>query len=536
MTASPAQSVAAPTTQPGGIPQSYAVPAPLVAALTRRLITGGRPELRTVVTPMTGQALYELPCSSRADVEVAIDHARGAQRAWSRLPIEHRARIIMRVHDLVLDRQVQLLDLMQLESGKTRLQAFEEIADVALVARHYARAGGSDLASKRAWGAYPVLTRAETIRQPYGVVGIVSPWNYPFTLPIGDSLPALLAGNAVVLRPDPQTTLTALFGAQILADAGLPDGVLQVVSGEGPTVGQAVVDLADYVCYTGSTEVGRAVAQTAARRLVPSSLELGGKNTLYVRSDADLRRAVPGAVRASFGSAGQLCVHAERVVLHESIADAFLADFVPAVAAMRLGPALEYGVDMGTLVSQRQLDRVQAHVADAVAKGAQVLVGGHARPDLGPFFHEPTVLAGVTPDMACRNDETFGPVVSIYRVRSDEDAIALANDTAYGLNASIWSRDVRAARALARRIRAGTVNINDGYAAAWGASGAPMGGMGQSGLGRRHGPEGITKYTESQTIAAQHLVPIAPFGGLDDRQFATALTAGLKLLRRAGLR
>ncbi|MGB2699297.1 MAG: aldehyde dehydrogenase family protein, partial [Candidatus Phosphoribacter baldrii] len=191
---------------------------------------------------------------------------------------------------------------------------------------------------------------------------------------------------------------------------------------------------------------------------------------------------------------------------------------------------------MGTLVSQRQLDRVQAHVADAVAKGAQVLVGGRARPDLGPFFHEPTVLAGVTADMACRDEETFGPVVSVYRVGSDEEAIALANDTAYGLNASIWSRDVRTARALARRIRTGTVNINDGYAASWGASGAPMGGMGQSGLGRRHGAEGITKYTESQTIAAQHLAPIAPFGGLDDRRFAAALTGGLKLLRRLGLR
>ncbi len=531
-----ARSAAPVATAASGIPAPYAVPTPLLAVLTRRLVTGPRPDVRPCITPLTGAVLHELALSTRADVEVAIDHARGAQRSWARLPIEQRANIILRVHDLVLDRQVQLLDLMQVESGKTRLQAFEEIADIALVARHYGRAGAAYLATKRSWGAYPMLTQAETERQPYGVVGIVSPWNYPFTLPIGDSIPALLAGNAVVLRPDPQTNLTALFGAQILHDAGVPDGVLQVVSGEGPTVGQAVVELADYVCYTGSTEVGRAIAQTAARRLVPSSLELGGKNTLYVRADADLSRTVPGAIRASFGSAGQLCIHAERIVLHESIADAFLAEFIPAVAAMRIGAALEYGYDMGTLVSQRQLDRVQAHVADAVAKGAQVLVGGRARPDLGPFFHEPTVLTGVTADMACRDEETFGPVVSIYRVRSDEEAIALANDTAYGLNASIWSRDVRAARALARRIRTGTVNINDGYAASWGASGAPMGGMGQSGLGRRHGAEGITKYTESQTIAAQHLVPIAPFAGLDDRRFVAALTGGLKVLRRLGLR
>ena len=523
-------------TQPGGIPVPYAVPAPLVATLTRRLVTAARPPVTSVRTPLTGGALYDLPLSTRVDAEAAIDHARHAQRAWARWPAHQRAKVILRVHDLVLDRQVQLLDLMKLESGKTRLQAFEEVADVALVARHYGRAGAGHLAPKRVWGAYPVLTQAETLRVPYGVVGIVSPWNYPFSLAIGDTIPALLAGNAVVLRPDPQTTLTALFGAQILADAGLPDGLLQVVSGDGPTVGQAVVELADYVCYTGSTEVGRAVAATAARRLVPSSLELGGKNTLYVRADADLARTVPGAIRAAFGSAGQLCIHAERIVLHESIADDFLGAFIPAVAAMRVGTALEYGWDMGTLVSQRQLDRVVGHVADAVAKGATVLAGGQPRPDLGPFVHEPTVLAGVTPDMACRDEETFGPVVAIYRVASDEDALALANDTAYGLNASIWTRDVRAGRALARRIRTGTVNINDGYAASWGASGAPMGGMKQSGLGRRHGPEGITKYTESQTIAAQHVVPIAPFAGLDDRRFAKALTLGLKALRRAGLR
>jgi len=513
----------------------YAVPQELVSLLARRAVAGPRAGSFLSHTPMTGAELARLPLSTQADVEAAVAQARVAQRGWARWSIERRARVFLRLHDLVLHRQVQLLDLIQLESGKARLHAFEEVADVALVARHYARASAAYLRPTRTTGAFPVLTRAETVLHPHGVVGIVSPWNYPLTLPLGDSIPALMAGNAVVLRPDPATSLTALFGAQLLAEAGLPEGVLQVVLGPGATIGQAVLELADDLCYTGSTEVGRRVAVTAAQRLVPVSLELGGKNTAYVRADADLRRSVPGVLRAAFSSGGQLCIHAERLVLHESIADDFLARFVPAVAAMRIGPALEFGWDMGSLLNQRQLDRVRSHVDDAVAKGARVLVGGRARPDLGPFFHEPTVLDGGTAEMACRDEETFGPVLSVYRVSSDEEAVALANDTAYGLNASIWTRDIPAGRSLARLIHAGTVNVNEGYAAAWGTTGAPMGGMGQSGLGRRHGAEGIRKYTESQTIAAQHVVPFAPFWGLDDRGFAAVVTGAFRVFKRMGL-
>ena len=345
-----------------------------------------------------------------------------------------------------------------------------------------------------------------------------------------------MAGNAVVLRPDLQSSLSALVGVELLVEAGLPEGVFQVVLGPGATTGQAVVDLTDYVCFTGSTPTGRRVAESAARRLVGYSLELGGKNSLYVADDASVAKAVEGAVRGCFASAGQLCISAERVLVHTDVYDEFVPAFVAAVKKMRIGTALEYGYDMGSLVSDQQLQTVSRHVADAVDSGATLLAGGQARPDIGPFVYEPTVLEGVTEAMACRNEETFGPVVSIYRVGTDDEAVELANDTEYGLNASIWTRDVARGRAIAARIRTGTVNINEGYAAAWGSVGAPMGGMKDSGIGRRHGAEGILKYTEAQNVTAQHLVGFGGLPGMSDEMFAKVLTFSLRAMKAMGLR
>ncbi len=263
--------------------------------------------------------------------------AREAQPDWAAVPARAKAAILLRLHDLVLDRQSELLDLIQIECGKARSHAFEEVADVALVARHYARRGAGYLRPRWRGGLFPLITQSQELRHPKGVVGIVSPWNYPLTLAVSDALPALMAGNAVVLRPDQQTPLTALLAVQLLAEAGLPEGVLQVVLGPGATIGDAVVRTTDYVCYTGSTATGRQVAQVAARRLVGVSLELGGKNTMYVAADANLERAAEGAVRACFSGAGQLCVSMERLVVHEAVADRFLEFFLGRVRAMRLG-------------------------------------------------------------------------------------------------------------------------------------------------------------------------------------------------------
>jgi succinate-semialdehyde dehydrogenase/glutarate-semialdehyde dehydrogenase len=525
--------IADPETDPTA---TYAVDPALVRRLARRVVSAPRAAQHISHTPFTGAPLGSIPLSTPDDVAVAVDAARAAQRSWARTPMELRERIFLRYHDLVLERQVQLLDLVQLESGKTRRQAFEEVADVAIVSRHYARAAAAYLRPRRRAGLFPVLTQSVEHHQPRGVVGIVSPWNYPLTLAITDAIPALMAGNAVVLRPDLQASLTALQAVQLLTEAGLPESVFQVVLGDGPTVGQAVVDLADYVCFTGSTATGKRVATSVAGRLVGYSLELGGKNAMYVADDADLDRAVEGAVRACFSSAGQLCVSIERLVVHDAVAEEFTRRFVEAVTAMRLGAELAYGTDMGTLVSADQLARVTAHVDDARGKGARVLTGGRPRPDLGPYFYEPTVLTGVTAAMQVRNQETFGPVVSIYPVHSDEEAVRLANDSEFGLNAAVYTRNVARGRRVAAAIRAGTVNINEGYAAAWGSVAAPMGGMKQSGVGRRHGSEGILKYTESQNITAQYLLPIAPVLGLSEESYVRAMTSALRALKAVGRR
>ncbi|QIM21623.1 succinate-semialdehyde dehydrogenase (NADP(+)) [Phycicoccus sp. HDW14] len=522
--------IADPETDPRA---TYAVDPARVRALTVGVVASGEP--MTTHTPMTGAPLAVLPTSTGTDVGVAVDRARAAQRRWAAVPVERRARILLALHDLVLERQGELLDLVQLESGKARAHAFEEVADVAIVCRYYARRGPGHLAAERHLGVFPLLTRSTEHHRPKGVVGIVSPWNYPLSLAVTDALPALLAGNAVVLRPDPQGSLTALAAVRLMVEAGVPDDLVQVVLGPGDPTGRAVVERTDYVCFTGSTATGRTVAAAAGKRLVGASLELGGKNTVYVADDADLRRAVPGVLRACFASAGQLCVSAERLVVHEAVADEFLGRFLEAVRGIRLSTGLHWDADMGSLVGPAQLERVLGHVQDAVAKGATVLAGGNARPDVGPFVVEPTVLEGVTSAMACRDEETFGPVVAVYRVPSDDAAVALANDTEYGLNASVWTRDVARGRALAARIEAGTVNVNEGYAAAWGSIGSPMGGMKASGVGRRHGREGVLKYTESQNVTVQGLVNVADVPGIAGEAYARTLTRALRALKAVGL-
>ena len=491
---------------------------------------------RTSYAPATGQPIADLPVSSADDVVAAVRTARRTQQTWRRVPLAERAAILLRYHDLVLDHRHELVDLIIRESGKARKQAFEELAHVALTARYYGRKAFELLEPQRKLGIFPLLTRAETRFVPKGVVGIISPWNYPLTMAISDGLPAILAGNTVVHKPDSQTPLTALRGIELLYEAGLPREAWIPVNGDGPTVGGALIQNADYICFTGSTKTGRLVAKQAGERLIGCSLELGGKNPMLVLRDADIHRAAEGAVRACFANAGQLCVSMERLYVADQVYDAFVTAFVDRVKKLRLSAGTGWDVDMGSLISKAQLDSTTRHVEDARSKGATVLAGGKPRPDIGPLFYEPTVLSGVTPAMECFDNETFGPVVSIYRFSDESEAIQRANEGEYGLNASVWSRDLGRARAVAARIQAGTVNINEGYAAAYGSQGAPMGGMKASGLGRRHGEEGLLKLTEPQTVASQHVLGFDPPSLLGQDRYATLLTHTLTALKRLHVR
>lgn len=493
-------------------------------------------ERHEVITPFSGEVLYQLPLSTELDVDRSAISLREGQRSWAALPIAERSRVILRFHDLLLAQRDEALDIVQLETGKTRLDAHMELLDIAVVARHYARDAKRLLRDRRHRGALPIAVGVEEVRHPKGVVGVIAPWNYPLTLAASDAIPALLAGNAVLLKPDLQTSLSALWVLSLLREAGLPDDVMRIVTGDGPGMGGMVIDRVDYVQFTGSTAVGRIVASRCGERLIGCSLELGGKNAMVIRSDADPRRAAAIAERACFSNAGQLCISMERIYVHQDVYDAFVSAFVERVSSMRLATAPGWGADMGVLTSARQLAKVQSHVQDALDHGATLLAGGRARPDVGPFAFEPTVLTDVTDDMRLCDEETFGPVVAITRVRDDDEAVRLANATSYGLNASVVARSTTQARALARRLRAGSVNVNEGFGASWGSVRAPMGGMGDSGLGRRHGDEGLLKFTESQTIATQRAAGFGTPDGWSDERFASALTSAIGLMKRIGFK
>ncbi len=512
---------------------SYGLEPEYVARLTRRVVSSTG-ESAAVHSPLRGEPLAHVPQSSDADVDEAFAKARRAQEEWASTSLDERSTILLRLHDLVLDRQDEILDLICWESGKARKHAFDEPIHIALTARYYARTAHDHLDTQRKIGVVPGLTRVDVNQVPKGVVGIISPWNYPFTMALCDGLPALLAGNAVVAKPDAQTMLSALLAAELLEEAGFPADLWQVVAGPGSRVGTAIIGRADYICFTGSTATGTLVAKQCAERLIGCSLELGGKNPLLVLRDADVEKAAEGAVRASFSNAGQLCVSTERLFVADQVYDRFVERFVSRTEAMTLGASLDWGVDMGSLISQDQLDTVEAHVADAVAKGARVLTGGRHRPDLGPYFYEPTILEGVSPDMTCFGHETFGPVIALYRFHDEAEAVARANDGEYGLNAAVYSQDGARARDLARRIKCGTVNINEAFGATFASIDSPMGGMRQSGMGRRQGSEGIHRYTESQSVATQRLIRFAPMLGMSDATYAKVMTANLRLMKKLG--
>jgi len=497
--------------------------AELVAALT---VTSG--ETFAVIAPFTGEVLHHLPQSTADDVELAASAARIAQRAWLAAGYRHRRAVLLRAHDLLLERQELILDLLQTETGKTRGQAFEEVFQAASVTRYHAISTHRVLATKRRRAAIPLVLKTRVSFKAKGLVGVITPWNYPVSLGVMDVIPALATGNGVVQKIDNQTALCMLATRRAFIDAGLPEALWAIVAGPGDIIGNAVVDAADYVCFTGSTATGTRVAQRAGGRLVGVSLELGGKNPLIVLDDVDPADAARKAVYACFSSTGQLCVSIERIYVDRRVAETFTAEFARNTAALVLGAAFDYSTDVGSLTSAAQLDRVAAHVNDAVSKGATVLAGGRARPEIGPYFFEPTVLTNVTPAMECFLGETFGPVVAITIVDSEAEAIAAANDTQFGLNASVFTGSPSRGRRIADLLTAGSVNINEGFRGSFSSIDAPMGGMKQSGLGRRNGVEGIMRFVDARTVSEATGLLALPVTG---RQFESLIGVMVVLLK-----
>ena len=416
--------------------------------------------------PYTGAEIGTIPAGTVADLEFAVERARAAQTAWSKRTFSDRAGIFLRFHDLLLERQDEVLDLIQWETGKARRHAFEEILDTTIVTRYYARRAERLLRPRRRKGALPLLTRTRELKSPVGVVGFIVPWNYPLNLAVTDAVPALMAGNAAVLKPDVQTSFTALWAVDLLRQAGLPPDVFGVVTGEGPLLGPALVERADYVMFTGSTRTGRLVARQAAERLIGCSLELGGKNPMIVLADADVEAAVYGAIQGCFASAGQVCVSIERIYVHESIAERFLGRLAERTRALKVGASLDYSMEMGSLTGERQLQHVEEHVRDAVEKGAVVVAGGRRRPD-----HGPAVLRAHDPDQGhgkdagvCRGDfrsgggglsvcqrERSGGARQCHALRFERERV----DARCGPRREAGARDPRGQRQRERIVRGG---------------------------------------------------------------------------------
>ncbi len=513
------------------------MPAPSAAdfARLRKLVAiadiDARPS-KPIEEVFTGRELTTIPVGTADDVTAAFAKARAAQQEWAARPVTERSAIIERFRDLVIANRDFLMDVAQAETGKARSAAQEEIVDMILNARYYAREAVKLLGTKRVQGLLPGIVKTVVNHHPKGVIGVISPWNYPMALSISDSIPALLAGNAVVVKPDSQTPYCTLANAELLYQAGLPRELFAVVPGPGSVVGTAIVQNCDYLMFTGSTSTGRSLAEQCGSRLIGFSAELGGKNPMIVTAGANLDVAAKAATRACFSNAGQLCISIERIYVERAVADEFAAKFAKQVKAMKLAATYDFNADMGSLISEDQIKTVSGHVDDAKAKGAKVIAGGNARPDIGPLFYEPTVLTDVTDEMECGRNETFGPLVSIYPVDSVDEAIAKANDTEYGLNASVWAGTKAEGEAIAARLQAGTVNVDEGYALAFGSTAAPMGGMKASGVGRRHGADGILKYTESQTVSTARVLNLDPPLGIPSAWWQKALTPMIQAVQK----
>lgn len=451
-----------------------------------------------VQNPVTGQTIGCIPVLTMEEVQQAADRARATQPAWEALGVAARARLVRRWGDLMWERQAQLIEMIRAETGKTEWGAQMEVMVLDENIGYYAHHAPQWLQPQTRRSLAPVKQRARVYYKPYGVAGFITPWNYPLLNAFQDLVPALVAGNTVLIKPSEVTPYTAIETVKLMLEAGIPTDVVQVLTGDGRT-GAALVEVVDYVSVTGSTATGRKVAMRAAERLIPCSLELGGKDPMIILKDANLELAATGTLVGGLENGGQVCVGTERVYVEDAIYDRYLERLRFYASQIRMNAQRGVEVHVGSLTNERELLRAEAFIEDAVAKGAEVIFGGKRRPDLGPLFFEPTILVNVNHSMRVMREETFGPLIPIMRVKDADEALRLANDSEYGLSASIFTRDLKRAERLATKIQSGDVTINS---TKWvfGNLSLPMGGVKNSGLGRRNGPEGLMRFVRPQSV------------------------------------
>ena len=452
--------------------------------------------------PATGEVLRQFDCTSAAEVNAAVARARAAQPSWAKTSVRERVRILREFQKRLHAGKQEVSELITREAGKPVVEALLTEVVVVLDAARFCLANAPRFLRPEPVPHSNPAMKAKSgrlLRDPWGVVGIISPWNYPFSVPAGETLAALVTGNAVVLKPSEFTPLCALELERLLREAGLPQGLFQVVVGDGSTGAALTEAPVDKLIFTGSVATGKRVAQAAAARLVPVVLELGGKDPMVVLDDADLEVVSSAAVWGAFVNAGQTCLSVERCYVHRSLYEPFLEACVDKAERLRTGNGMDPATDVGPLIHQRQLRIVESHVEEARARGARLLTGGCLRPELGANFYSPTVLADVTHAMRIMREETFGPVLPVMPFDDDDEAVRLANDSEFGLAASVWTRDRARGEALARRIHAGTVMVND-VVSCFGISEAPHGGFKSSGLGRTHGRLGLEEMVRLQYL------------------------------------
>jgi acyl-CoA reductase-like NAD-dependent aldehyde dehydrogenase len=459
------------------------------------------------IDPATGKILAQFEKTPPAALPEIVARARSAQSAWCGVQIEKRCAQLRALRDCMMVSRGALADAVVAESGKPRVEALFADLFVALDTAAYFSKHGAKLLRPERVPHHSSAGKAKSGRlfyDPLGVIGIISSWNYPLAIPLSQIIPAVSAGNAVICKTSDFTPQCGALIGKLFADAGFPKDLVTVIQG-GAEIGQALIDAApDKIMFTGSVVTGRRVAEACAKKLIPSVLELGGKDALIVLADANLEVAASAAVWGSYTNCGQVCLSVERLFVEQAIEEKFLALCVDKTKKLRLGPGGDPATDVGPLIRPQHVKRMSDLINDAVARGARVLCGGKPRPDLGANFFGPTVIAGVNSSMKLFQEETFGPVLAVQSVKHAEEAVARANDSTFALAASVWTGDAKRGQAIAARLRAGAVMVNDAISY-FGIAEAPHGGCGASGWGRTHGKAGLLEMVQTKYIDVDRL-------------------------------